>query len=139
MLPQVLVAGTAGGGRVEGAFVLVGLAWAAGGFGGGAAAAAVWAYVREALAAADAMLRAVEVTCWAWSALALTLRIVAWMSSSFLAIANWIRRSGEELVTGGMVPTLEPASQPSMLETKDDRAETVSARLKAVEASDASC
>ena len=59
--------------------------WLGGGF-GGAAAAAVWAYVREA--AAEAMFRAEEATCWAWSALALTLRIVAWMSSSFLASAN---------------------------------------------------
>ena len=62
-------------------------------------AAAIWEYAREALAvaalAADAMLRAVEAACWAeeatclaWSAVALTLRIVAWISSSFLTSAN---------------------------------------------------
>ena len=62
--------------------------WAAGLGGSFGVAAAVWAYVREALAAAavaaDAMLRAEEtacwaeeVTCWAWSAVALTLRMVA--------------------------------------------------------------
>ena len=66
--------------------------WAAGLGGSLGLAAAVGAYVWEALAvaavAADAMLRAEEATYWAWSALALTLRIVAWISSSFLASAN---------------------------------------------------
>ena len=58
----------------------------------GGGAAAVWAYDRvAALVAVDAMLRTAEATCWAWSALALTLRIVAWISSSFLASANRTR------------------------------------------------
>ena len=53
-----------------------------------AALVVVWAYVREALAAADAMLRAAEAICWACLVLALTLRVVAWMSWNFLASAN---------------------------------------------------
>ena len=51
---------------------------------GVAATAAVWAYVQvaaseAAVVAADAMLRAAEATCWAWSALALMLRSTVWM------------------------------------------------------------
>ena len=62
--------------------------WLGGGFGGAAAATAVWAYILEALTAAEAMFRTEEETCWALSALALTLRIVARMSRSFLVSAN---------------------------------------------------
>ena len=61
-----------------------------GGFGFGGVAA-IWAYDREALAAADATVRAEVATCWAWSALALALRMAEWISSSFLVIANRIR------------------------------------------------
>ena len=46
------------------------------GFGIGGVVAAIWAYVREALTASDATLRAEVVTCWAWSALALASRMV---------------------------------------------------------------
>ena len=46
------------------------------GFGFGEVVAAIWAYVREALAAVDATLRAEVATCWAWSALALASRMV---------------------------------------------------------------
>ena len=72
-----VLAGAAGAAGGRGALALVDLgAWAArrlwlgGSFG---RAAAIWAYVQEALAAADAMLRA---TCQAWSALALMLRML---------------------------------------------------------------
>ena len=60
---------------------------------GVAATAPIWAYVRvaaseSAVVAADAMLRAAEATCLAWSALALMLRSTVWMSGSFLQSDN---------------------------------------------------
>ena len=64
-------------------------------FGDDLRAADTWAYVLEALVAADAALRTKVATCWAWPVLALTLRMVAWIPSSFLAIASWIRSSGD--------------------------------------------
>ena len=81
--------------------------------------------VWEALAAADAMFRAEDATCWAWSALASMLRMVAWMFSSFFASASWIRSSEE-----GKDTTAEPALRPSTSETKADRSGTTSARLQ---------
>ena len=76
-------------------------AWAAGRLwlGGGfspVGAVSVWAYVREELAAAGAMLKAEEAICWAWSTLTLTLRMVVWISSSPLASARWIGSSREK-------------------------------------------
>ena len=96
--------------------------WLGGGFGG--AVAVIWVYVWEALAAADAIFRADDATFWAWSALALTLRMVAWVFSSFLASASWIRRSEE-----GKEATAEPALRRSTSVTKADRSGTTSARL----------
>ena len=64
-------------GAAEGVEALALRTWAAGLGGDFGVAAAVWAYVWEALAAAaaeaaaaavGAMLRAEEATCWAWSA-----------------------------------------------------------------------
>ena len=56
-------------------------------------AATVWAYVRvaalvAALVTAGAILRAAEATCRAWLAPDLTLRVIVWMSWSFLGCAN---------------------------------------------------
>ena len=112
-----------------GALALVGLgAWAAGRLWLGGSfeeAAAVWAYVQEVLAAADAILRAEEATYWAWSVLVLTLRMVVWISLSFLASARWIRSLREE----GREATAEPALRHRTSETKADRPGTTSARL----------